>query len=139
MESVAGMSVGVSVSVRKSDGSLIKNIFDPIIYKGDLLPCTRSRVYRTTKEEQNAINLKVYGGENALVEDNLDLGNFLIENIPKEKAGKEKVDITFHMDKERVVHLSIKIKSTGREETRRIDTNLIQRDLESFNSLYKKI
>ncbi|MGO1469956.1 MAG: Hsp70 family protein [Tissierella sp.] len=137
MAGFARMSVGVSVSVRDREGRLLKKIFDPIIYKGDRLPFTRDRIYKTTKDLQRAVSVKVYGGENPIVEDNLELGNFLIENIPKNDAGKEKVDISFHMNKEMLLYIFITIQSTGVEDMRTIDTRLVQRELKAFNSIYR--
>lgn len=137
MVGVAKMSIGVSVSIRDGRGRFMKKIFDPIIYKGDRLPCTRDRTYKTTKALQTAVNLRVYGGENSKVEDNLDLGNFLIENIPENDIGKEKVDISFHINEELLLYIFIKIQSTGQEEMRTIDTGLVQGDLETFNSIYR--
>lgn len=135
---IAKMSLGLSVSVRDCSGRLVKKVFDPIIYRGDILPCTRNRTYRTTKAAQTAVNLRVYAGEQTFIEDNLELGNFVMDKIPKNDVGKEKVDITFHLDKDRILHIALKIKSTGREETRRIDTNIIQEDIRVFNKLYNR-
>lgn len=137
-KNIAKMSLGLSVSVRDRSGKLIKKIFDPILYKGDFLPCTRNRIYRTTKQSQTAVNLRVYAGEHTFIEDNLELGNFIMDNIPKNDVGKEKVDITFHLDKEFMLHINLKIKSTGREENRIIDTNIIQEDIKIFNRLYNR-
>ena len=138
MSVVAKMSLGLSVSVRDRNGRLIKKVFDSVIYRGDILPCTRSRTYRTTKRAQTAINLRVYGGEEPFVEDNLELGNFLMEEIPKNDIGKERVDVTFHLDKDLLLHINLKIKSTGKEEDRIIDTKIIQEDIKSFNRLYNR-
>lgn len=137
-KNIAKMSLGLSVSVRDRSGKLVKKIFDPIIYRGDFLPCTRNRTYRTTKESQTAVNLRVYAGEQTFIEDNLELGNFVMDKIPKNDVGKEKVDITFHLDKDLMLHIALKIRSTGREETRVIDTNLIQEDIRVFNKLYNR-
>lgn len=138
MNSVAKMSLGLSVSVRDRSGKLIQKVFDPIIYRGDILPCTRKRTYRTTKKSQTAVNLRVYGGEEPLIEDNLELGNFLMENIPKNDIGKERVDITFHLDRDFLLHINLKVKSTGREENRIINTTMVQEDIKSFNRQYKR-
>ncbi|OLS02264.1 Hsp70 family protein [Tissierella creatinophila] len=137
-KNIAKMSIGLSVSVRDRDGKLVKQVFDPIIYRGDFLPCTRNRTYRTTKQSQTAVNLRVYAGEQTFVEDNLELGNFVIEKIPKNDVGKEKVDVTFHLDKDLMLYISLKVKSTGREETRVIDTKIMQEDIRVFNKLYNR-
>lgn len=137
-KNIAKMSIGLSVSVRDVDGKLVKKVFDPIIYRGDILPCTRNRTYKTTKQSQTAVSLKVYAGEQTFIEDNLELGNFVIDKVPKNDVGKEKVDITFHLDKDLMLYIYLKIKSTGREETRFIDTNIIQEDIRVFNKLYNR-
>lgn len=135
---IAKMSIGLSVSIKDKNGKYLKDIYDPIIYKGDKLPSTKNRIYKTTRIDQTAINLKIYGGENTLVKDNLHLGEFFIDKIPKNDIGKEKVYINFLLDKDLILHINIKIKSTGIKYTKFIDTKLIQEDIRIFNKLYNK-
>lgn len=137
-KNTAKMSIGLGVSIRDKNSKYIKDIYDPIIYKGAKLPSTRNRIYKTTRTNQTAINLRIYGGENTFTKDNLELGEFFIDKIPKNDIGKEKVYINFLLDEDLILHINIRIKSTGTKYTKFIDTKLIQEDIRIFNRLYNK-
>ena len=70
---------------------------DIIIPRNTQIPCERTRKYKTIKDYQSKIILKVYQGERIFTKDNSFLGNLLIR-IPPRKKGEVKIDVTFEID-----------------------------------------
>lgn len=54
-----------------------------LIPKDSIIPCKKTEKYRTTKDNQDTLVLKIYQGENKIAKDNKFLGNWIISNIPQ--------------------------------------------------------
>ena len=70
---------------------------DIIIPRNTTIPCERTIKYKTIKDYQSKIILKVYQGERIFTKDNIFLGDLKIE-IPPRKKGEIKIDVTFEID-----------------------------------------
>ena len=67
-----------------------ENEFSPIIKRDMKLPVIKSEIYVTSSDDQERVNIRVYQGEEKLTDDNMFVGNFVIDGIPKEKLEKKK-------------------------------------------------
>ncbi len=77
---------------------LYDGTFSPIIERNDTLPCSRSRIYTTARDFQDAMEFKIYQGENLMVKDNLLLGTLKLEGLPRLPAGQVSAVATFLYD-----------------------------------------
>lgn len=77
---------------------LYDGTFSPIIERNDTLPCSRSRVYSTARDFQDAMEFRIYQGESMLVKDNLLLGTLEIDGLPRQWAGEVSAVATFLYD-----------------------------------------
>lgn len=77
---------------------LYDGTFSPIIERNDTLPCSRSRVYSTTRDFQEAMEFRIYQGENIMVRDNLLLGTLTLDGLPRQRAGEVSATATFLYD-----------------------------------------
>ena len=82
----------LSLGIGLSNGEM-----DIIIPRNTTIPCERTRKYKTSKDYQSKIILKVYQGERIFTKDNSFLGNLIIR-IPPRKKGEVKIDVTFEID-----------------------------------------
>ena len=109
-----------------------------IIKKHSNLPIKKTRSYFTVVDNQKTMNIDVYEGESEEYKLNHKLGEFNLENLPKGKAGEVKVDITFEIDENSILHVTAKEVSSGTPKTMKIinDTgNLTEREIESIMRL----
>lgn len=93
-----------------------ENEFSPIIKRDMKLPVIKSEIYVTSSDDQERVNIRVYQGEEKLTDDNIFVGNFVIDGIPKKKAGEEKVEVTFEYDLNGMLDVSVEVLSTGQKK-----------------------
>lgn len=107
-------TLGIEVSKRQDNGSITHGLFDPIIEKNTPIPVKNTKIYHTLVDNQTDVHLKVYQGEDELVENNsLVSDQIYIRNIPPAPAGHERIEVTFHYDINGLIHVEAVVISTG--------------------------
>jgi len=111
---VAPFSLGVE-TVFESSGRHISGLFTPVLDRGTVLPASRVKTFRTAADGQHTISVQVYQGEHSLCRDNVRLGAYQVEGIPRKAAGEEAVDIRFTYDLNGLLDIDVTVHSTGQE------------------------
>ncbi|OXA63086.1 Chaperone protein DnaK [Folsomia candida] len=91
--------------------------FSVIIPKNTKIPIKFKEQYRTAHNNQTSVQITVYQGEADVAKDNNWLGEFLLNNIPPEDAGKEKIDVTMEINMQGVLHVTAVCTSTGDKDS----------------------
>jgi molecular chaperone HscC len=86
--------------------------FLPVICRNSTLPVSRVRRIVTVAPNQTHVKIKVYQGEGRRVDENLLLGELVVEGIPRGPAGQE-VDVRFTYDANGLLEVEATILSTG--------------------------
>ena len=107
-------------------------VFTRMIEKNTTIPVKKSDVYSTYANNQTAVTIKVFQGERARAIDNHLLGEFNLEGIPAAPRGVPKIEVTFDIDANGIVHVSAKDLGTGKENNITISgsSNLSKADIE---------
>ena len=107
-------------------------VFTKMIEKNTTIPVKKSQVYSTYADNQTAVTINVLQGERARASDNHSLGNFNLEGIPAAPRGVPKIEVTFDIDANGIVHVSAKDLGTGKENNVTISgsSNLSKADIE---------
>ena len=107
-------------------------VFTKMIEKNTTIPVKKSDVYSTYANNQTAVTIKVFQGERARASDNHILGEFNLEGIPAAPRGVPKIEVTFDIDANGIVHVSAKDLGTGKENNITISgsSNLSKADIE---------
>ena len=107
-------------------------VFTKMIEKNTTIPVKKSDVYSTYADNQTAVTIKVFQGERARAIDNHLLGEFNLEGIPAAPRGVPKIEVTFDIDANGIVHVSAKDLGTGKENNITISgsSNLSKADIE---------
>ena len=90
-------SLGIAAAVSTPMG-VMPGYFSVIIPRNSVVPVSRSHVYSTLVDEQEAVEIEVFQGENALAEENVPLGSFRVENLPPKPAGGIQIEVHFDFD-----------------------------------------
>ncbi|EGM68761.1 molecular chaperone HscC [Shewanella sp. HN-41] len=110
---VSPFSLGVNVRSLESPD---RSFFDPIISRNTLLPVSVSRLYVNAADGQEEICFKVYQGESKFLENNLHLGDVLVD-IPKSKAGETCVEVRFSYDTNGLLEVDVYIDATKQKRS----------------------
>jgi molecular chaperone DnaK (HSP70) len=114
------------------------NMFVPLIRKNTPVPVTRSEVFFTAVDYQDAVEIKVYQGEAEDALENIEVGRFLVEGLQKRMAGSEIV-ATFSLDTNGILHVSAKEKESGLEKSITIENVLSDSGKDSLQNARKKV
>merc|ERR1712087_556558 len=85
--------------------------FSIILPKSSQIPCEKSKMYYTMKENQAAVTFPIYQGESKQIAENHWLGRFSLADLePRPAKEKDRFEVRFEVDKNGIMHLSAKDK-----------------------------
>lgn len=96
-------------------------VFEPIIRKNTTIPTKRKKIYTTSKDDQETVEIKVYQGNNQIAKENELLGDFILRGIPKAEAGTPRIEMEYKIDADGILYVTAKETSTEVEKTVKID------------------
>ena len=142
---ICNYSLGIEC-IGNYQGTEMPGVFSVIIPKHSTLPCRKSNIYYTVHDNQTAIDVKVYQGENKLVVDNILLAMFTVDGIPAKPAGVERLKVTFGYSLNDILEVEAEIVSTGKRvkvfvDMKRTNNSIGQQNYRnsSYYSDYKTI
>ena len=94
------------------DGMPHPAVFAPIIKKNTSIPVTRSEVYFTVYENQEAVDVNIFQGEELDATQNLPIGQFLVEGLSKAPANSPIV-LELALDNDGILNVAAVEKNTG--------------------------
>jgi molecular chaperone HscC len=110
---VAPFTLGVEVS-RELGTEYRIGYFLPVIHRNTTIPVSRVKRVSTVRPNQTQIDVKVFQGENRRVENNLLLGSFTVQGIPRGPAGQD-IDVRFTYDLNGVLEVEATIVETQKK------------------------
>jgi molecular chaperone DnaK len=87
-----------------------------IIEKNTSIPTTKSDIFSTASDMQTVVTIHVLQGERRMAQDNISLGQFNLTGIPPAPMGVPKIEVTFDIDVNGILHVSAKDLGTGNEQ-----------------------
>ena len=94
--------------------------FLPIIERNTVVPVSIVRSVQTASDNQTAVRVNIYQGENRLVDKNVFLGSLEIK-VPKGPKGKEVIDIRYSYDMNGLLEVDVTVLSTNKTVSKVIE------------------
>jgi molecular chaperone DnaK len=92
-----------------------------LIPRNTTIPTKRSEIFSTAEDSQTTVEIHVLQGERKLARDNRTLGRFQLTGIPPAPRGMPKIEVTFDIDANGILHVSAKDQATAKEQKIRIE------------------
>ena len=138
-------SLGISVAVDTPMG-LLPGMFSTIVPRNSVIPVSRSEVYSTMADNQEAVEIEIFQGENAIAKENVPLGSFRVEDLPPRPAGGVKIEVHFDFDLNGILTVTATEKGKGQQSalviddatTRRLSSNELEQARTEIESLFNR-
>lgn len=92
-----------------------------LIEKNTTVPASKSQIFSTAADNQTSVEVHVVQGERPMATDNKSLGRFILDGIPPSPRGVPQVEVTFDIDANGILTVKAKDKSSGKEQSIRIE------------------
>ena len=88
-------------------------VFTPLIPRNTTIPTEASEIFTTSVDNQTFVPIHVLQGERAMAIDNRSLAEFELTGIPPAPRGVPKVQVTFYIDANGILHVEATDLGTG--------------------------
>ena len=107
-----------------------------LIEKNTTIPASASQVFSTASDNQQSVEIHIVQGERPMAADNKSLGRFILEGIPPAPRGVPQIEVTLNVDANGILEVKAKDKSTGKENSIRIEggSNLSEEEIERMKN-----
>lgn len=103
-----------------------------LVERNTTIPCHKSQIFSTAADNQDAVDIEIYQGERQMTRDNKKLGHFRLDGIPSAPRGVPRIEVSFDLDANGILHVKARDEKTGREQkiTITASTNLSKDDVQ---------
>lgn len=91
-------------------------VFTKIIERNTTIPSSKSQTFSTAADNQPSVEIHVLQGEREMATYNKTLGRFSLDGIPPAPRGVPRIEVSFDIDANGIVHVSAKDLGTGKEQ-----------------------
>jgi molecular chaperone HscC len=129
MTDVCPYTLGISV---RDPTAPDQRSMSPLIERNAVVPISRAGRYFTVEDNQAAIVIEVYQGENLRPTQNIKIGDLRMP-VPMAPAGREGVEVRFTYDVNGALEVEVAAETTGQRERRvfRNEANLTAEDVDA--------
>lgn len=105
-----------------------------LIERNTHIPTKKEQVFSTAADNQTSTEIHITQGERPMAADNKSLGRFVLDGIPPAPRGMPQIEVMFDVDSNGVLNVTAKDKSTGKEQSIKIEANsgLTEDDIEKM-------
>lgn len=90
-------------------------IFSAVIARNSRVPGAETRTFATAHDDQTSVRITVRQGESRVAAENEFLGEFVLEGLTPAKRMQSKVDVTFKLDSNGILHVSAVDRASGEQ------------------------
>ncbi len=91
-------------------------VFTKMIARNTTIPTKKTEIFSTASDNQPSVEIHVLQGEREMAANNRSLGRFHLDGIPPAPRGIPKIEVTFDIDANGILHVSAKDMGTGKQQ-----------------------
>lgn len=94
-----------------------------LIEKNTTIPTSKSQIFSTAADNQPSVEIHITQGERSMASDNKSLGRFVLDGIAPAARGVPQIEVSFDVDANGILNVKAKDKTTGKEQSIRIEAS----------------
>ena len=98
-------------------------VFTRLIEANTTIPTKKGETFSTASDNQPSVEIHVLQGERPMASGNRTIGKFHLDGIPPSQRGVPQIEVSFDIDANGILHVTAKDKSTGKEQSIRIEAS----------------
>ena len=98
-------------------------VMTKLIESNTTIPVHKEQVFSTAADNQPSVEIRVLQGERPMAKDNKQIGIFHLDGIAPAPRGIPQIEVSFDIDTNGILSVSAKDKSTGKEQSIRIEAS----------------
>jgi len=91
-------------------------VFTKMIPRNTTIPTKKTEIFSTAADNQPSVEIHVLQGEREMAAHNRTLGRFHLDGIPLAPRGIPKIEVSFDIDANGILHVSAKDMGTGKQQ-----------------------
>jgi molecular chaperone DnaK len=91
-------------------------VFTKMIPRNTTIPTKKAEIFSTAADNQPSVEIHVLQGEREMAANNRTLGRFHLDGIPPAPRGIPKIEVTFDIDANGILHVNAKDMGTGKQQ-----------------------
>jgi molecular chaperone DnaK len=104
----------------QSLGIKLGESFSVVMARNTTVPARAKKLFATSRDDQQHVVVEIYQGESSHARDNRHLGRLTLDGLPPGKAGTVRVEVSFLVDVDGILHVSARELATGKEAAMKI-------------------
>jgi molecular chaperone DnaK len=97
-------------------GIELGGVFTKMISRNTTIPTKKNEIFSTASDNQPSVEIHILQGEREMASNNRSLGRFHLDGIPPALRGIPKIEVTFDIDANGILHVSAKDMGTGKQQ-----------------------
>ena len=112
-------------------------VFTKMIERNSPIPIKKTQTFTTAADNQTSVEVHILQGERPLAKDNVSLGRFILDGIPPAPRGVPKIEVTYEIDENGILHVTAKDLGTGKSQHITV-TNAVRLSEEEVEKMRKE-
>jgi molecular chaperone DnaK len=115
-DEVVAVGAAIQGAVLSGEVKDLGGVFTKMIMRNTTIPTKKTEIFSTASDSQPSVEIHVLQGERDMAAYNRTLGKFHLDGIPPAPRGIPKIEVTFDIDANGILHVSAKDTGTGKQQ-----------------------
>jgi molecular chaperone DnaK len=114
-------AVVVDVTPRGLGIATVAGYCEELIRRNSRVPTELKKVFTTSRDRQDVVQIVVCQGESRRLEQNLVIADLILDNLPPRPRGETQIEVTFAIDASGILNVRARDVLTGKEQRASLD------------------
>jgi hypothetical protein len=111
----------MDVTPRSLGIATVAGFCEELIRRNSRVPTETRKMFSTSRDDQDAVRIIVCQGESRRLDNNVVIGDLLLQGLPRRPRGETSIEVTFHLDANGILQVRARDAQTGNEQRASLD------------------